>query len=74
MSRSRRKTPIIGITTARSDKPFKVAEHRRERCAVRTALASHADVDLNKAFGNPWNAPKDGHVWVGNDRPHLLRK
>jgi hypothetical protein len=37
MSNSRKKVPITGITTARSDKPFKVAEHRRERRNVHAA-------------------------------------
>lgn len=36
MSRSRKRTPISGITRAESDKPFKVSEHRRERRAVRS--------------------------------------
>ena len=31
MSRSRRKTAIIGVTAAPCDKPFKVDEHRAER-------------------------------------------
>jgi len=38
MSRSRRKTAIIGLTTAPSDKPFKVDEHRAERHAVRAVV------------------------------------
>ncbi|MEL4378367.1 hypothetical protein [Brucella cytisi] len=38
MSRSRKKTPITGITTADSDKAFKEAEHRRERRALRSAV------------------------------------
>jgi hypothetical protein len=31
MSRSRRHTPIVGLTTARSDKRDKVRAHRRDR-------------------------------------------
>jgi len=38
MSSSRRKTAIIGVTTAPSDKPFKVDEHRAERHAARAAV------------------------------------
>jgi hypothetical protein len=38
MSRSRRKSAVIGMTTAPSDKPFKVDKHRAERHAVRAAV------------------------------------
>lgn len=34
MSRSHRKTPIIGVTKAPSDKSFKTSEHRRARRAL----------------------------------------
>lgn len=60
MSRSRRKTPIFGITTAESDKNFKRREHRRERTAVRDSLATGADIPDSRAFGNPWASEKDG--------------
>lgn len=60
MSRSRRKTPIFGITTAKSDKAFKQREHRRERTAVRVSLAVGVDIPGAKAFGNPWASEKDG--------------
>lgn len=72
MSRSRKKIPIVGITTAESDKPFKVREHRRERAAVRDALATGGDVPHPKAFGNPWSSEKDGkRYW---DDPRAFRK
>jgi hypothetical protein len=45
MSRSRRKTAIIGVTTAPSDKPFKVDEHRAERHAVRAVVNRSLDSD-----------------------------
>jgi len=68
MSRSRKKSPFIGVTTARSDKPFKVDEHRRERRSVRTLLASgFPDYDRrfhSKVYGDPWRAPKDGRYMV----------
>jgi len=38
MSRSRRKTTVIGMTTARSGNPFEVNEHRAERHTVRAAV------------------------------------
>lgn len=72
MTRSRKKRPITGTTTARSDKPFKVAEHRRERHHVRQRLrATEDDTDarLNRRpFGDPWLGPKDGKTdWTGFD-------
>ncbi len=36
MSRSRKKTPITGFTTERSEKAFKQQENRRQRAAARS--------------------------------------
>lgn len=74
MARSRRKTPIVGIATADSEKAFKAREHRRERRSVATALAAGEDPPEPKAFGNPWAGDKDGKQWIGDRHPHLLRK
>jgi len=75
VSRSRRKTPIAGITTAASNKAFKVFEHRRERAIVRTALAAgEEDVLHHKTTGNEWSSPRDGKRWHGNGYPKLMRK
>lgn len=74
MSRSRRKTPISGITKAESDKWFKRSEHRRERRAVSTALISgEDDLPSPKQYGNPWRALKDGKSWFDpNCFPQLI--
>ena len=76
MSRSRKKTPIVGMTTMSSDKPFKRDEHRRERRAVRTLLNAGLDGDdkrlHSKDYGNPWKAPKDGKQYWPD--PRALRK
>ena len=68
MSRSRRKTPVIGMTTAPSDKPFKVDEHRAERDAVRVTIKHSLDSDdralHSKVYGDPWKSPKDGKQMV----------
>lgn len=74
MSRSRRKTPIFGITTAKSDKAFKRREHKRERTSVRDALAVGADVPDAKAFGNPWASEKDGKRYWRDAAPKDMRK
>ncbi len=64
MSRSCKKVPIVGMSTARSDQPFKRDEHRRERRTVRSLLGASLDVDdrrLHKqSYGDPAKAPKDG--------------
>lgn len=58
MSRSYRKTPICGMTTKDSDKPFKKAEHKRARRALNVRDLSSEEPPAAKAFGNPWGHPK----------------
>jgi len=67
MSRSRKKHPITGITTAETEKEFKQQEHRRERAAVRDALQTEKELLPHpKEFGNRWSGPKDGRTdWTG---------
>lgn len=73
MANSYRKTPIIGMTTAHSDKQFKAKEHRRERVAVRIALQQRRDAPDPRHFGDPCLGEKDGkQYYTGN--PALLRK
>jgi hypothetical protein len=74
VSRSRRRTPISPNTLAETDKPYKAAEHRRERAAVRTALANEDETPDPRAFGDPRGADKDGKHWFGDRHPKLLRK
>lgn len=74
MSRSRRKTPIVGMTTAESDKRFKQAEHRRERRAVKSVDLAIADLPARQAFGNAALSEKDGKQWLGDRFPKLMRK
>jgi len=77
MSRSRRKTPIIGVTTAPSDKPFKVDEHRAERHVVRATIKHSRDGDdralYAKVYGDPWKAPKDGKQIVDLDSKSMRK-
>lgn len=73
MTNSYRKTPIIGMTTATSDKRFKKAEHSRERASVKIALRQAKDAPDPKLFGNPWASEKDGKQYYTGD-PKLLRK
>ena len=68
MSRSRKKHPITGMTTAETEKEFKQQEHSRERAKVRDALKAEKDILPHaKEFGNPWSGPKDGKlIWSDN--------
>ena len=74
MSPSRRRTPIGPNTCAETDKPYKVAEHRRERSALRIALLNDYATPDPRAFGDPRGADKDGKYWFGDRHPKLLRK
>ncbi|MFT4046948.1 MAG: hypothetical protein QM661_09660 [Solimonas sp.] len=67
MSRSRKRTPVVAMTTAASDKPFKRAEHQRERAQVRQALRTTADdtrVPAARSFGDPCKSDKDGKHYM----------
>lgn len=75
MGNSRRKTPMCGMTTAETDKPFKMNENRRQRRAVKVALMTGADVPSPKAYGNPWSSQKDGKQRFDPEaHPQLMRK
>lgn len=65
MSRSYKKVAGGGFTTARSDKEYKIEEHRRYRAVVRDLIMNGEDEifpDYEGEYGNPWGAPKDGKV------------
>lgn len=75
MSRSYRKTPICGMTTQDSDKPFKKAAHKQARRAENARDLPLDEPPAKKAFGNPWGAPKDGKKWFDPTRfPEIMRK
>lgn len=77
MSRSKRKTPIVGVTTMPSDKPFKKQEHQRERSAVKAKLKHTVDGDSlppSKAFGDPWKGEKDGKQYLPDGERKDLKK
>jgi hypothetical protein len=67
MSRSRRKTPIFGVTSAKSEKQDKQIWHSRLRSRVRTDLASVPPDQLecyiapvSKEVSSVWSMAKDG--------------
>lgn len=70
MSRSRRKTPIVGHTTSRNEREDKKLWHQRWRTRERTALAS-ASPDalsahhalLENQVSSVWSMGKDGRSY-----------
>ena len=76
MSRSQRKSPVIGITTARTEKQDKREYNRALRHKVRQAIHLDEEVlpDL-KEVSSPWNMAKDGKQRFNpRHQPKLLRK
>ena len=76
MSRSRRHTPIVGITMSESESDDKRLAARRERCFVREHLnssrASDPEFDLVMYAAHPRSGghvfAKDGKVYFGNSQ------
>jgi hypothetical protein len=75
MSRSRRHTPVTGITKSESDTCDKVLAHHRQRRRVRTALASgREDVATRREAGDVWRVATDGKSRFDPRRwPKLMR-
>ena len=78
MSRSRRKTPACGITTAASEKDDKRYAQRAERRINHQLLATSGDGDslkATRAVSDPWSMDKDGKQRFDPQRfPELMRK
>ena len=73
MSRSRRRMPVVGITTAESEKdkrrqPAPTAGRRR---AVRAGAEA---APHRRKLSNPWDFAKDGKPFLQVPDPKLLRK
>lgn len=78
MANSYRKTPVSGITTARSEKQDKKIWHSRMRAATRTHLRSGRDIDVmpvEREVSNVWSFDKDGKSrFDPRKHPNLMRK
>lgn len=85
MSRSKRKTPVVSITTADSERFDKQKWHRRFRKKVRETISKllNSDVDAdNVVFPHEneiideWDMRKDGKQYLSNDsdRDEFMRK
>jgi hypothetical protein len=80
MSRSRRRTPKVGLSTAESEKDDKARSHRRGRHAMKQMLVTAAD-DPDVVPAEPehprsggWTFSKDGKNWIGRRHPKVMRK
>lgn len=76
MSRSHRKTPITGNTTADSDKDFKQRANRKARHTNKIRL-DHLEFDFidNREAFSSWWGDKDGKSYFDPDKyPELMRK
>ena len=77
MSRSRRKTPITGMTTCDSEKEDKRIANRMERHANKILLSDLDETRLKdrREVSDPWLMGKDGRQWIDtNEYPKLMRK
>ncbi|MBL8180117.1 MAG: hypothetical protein JNL64_00730 [Blastocatellia bacterium] len=78
MSRSRRKTPVIGNTSAESEKEDKQMYNRRFRHAFKQFLIIADDSKPEpslRELSNPWSMDKDGkNRFDPSEFPYLLWK
>ena len=79
MARSRRRTPIISMTTTASEKQDKRWANRNHRAALRRALKRVADPDAAvlptlRDVSDPWGIAKDDRSWFGRHTPELMWK
>jgi hypothetical protein len=75
MARSRRRTPIFGITTSRSEKKDKRRANRVLRRTVRQHLPDlPALLPLLRELSNVWSFDKDGKAWEREPTARAMRK
>ena len=78
MARSRKKTPVHGMTTASSEKEDKRFYNRRFRRVSKQALRVNPEREVLphlREYSNPWCMDKDGKVrFDPKKHPELMRK
>jgi hypothetical protein len=77
MARSKRHTPIFGMTTHESEKTDKRRANRRLRRRVREVVSAAIAPEVLPALrevSNPWSMAKDGRSYWRDARPADLRK
>jgi hypothetical protein len=69
MSRSRKQTPIGGITTAKSEKEDKRFANRKARRVVREVLCAAPEAEVLphlREVSDTWTMSKDAKVYYGH--------
>ena len=77
LSRSRKKTPIRGVTGARSEKADKRQVNKALRQRARKALNANPEVPVppdRRSVRDVWDMAKDGKYFLKHPRPKDLRK
>jgi len=78
MSRSKRKTPIVPVTTANSEAWDKAKWHRRHRREERARLKASGVNYVARSYkehSSPWTMEKDGKLyWGSGASPKEMRK
>ena len=75
MSRSKIKTPILGFTTAKSDKVGKRQANRAfRRKTIMEVLRGEEIISKFREISNVWSFPKDGKGYRINFNKEYLRK
>lgn len=75
MSRSDRKTPTCGSTTAKPEKEDKRLGNRKVRRVNRVQIAFGEEPISRKTLANPWDMAKDGKQRFNPEKmPELMRK
>lgn len=77
MTHSRKKTPVVGVTSAESEKTDKLLAHRRERRKVREVLHVESEPEVlphTRELSDPWAMAKDGKIYIGEHLPAKQRR
>ena len=78
MSRSKRKTPIHGVTLSNSDKDYKRKANRRLRAANKAIVrrdGAESELVLVRNVARTWGMAKDGKRYFDAAKyPHMMRK
>lgn len=74
MSRSRRRTPIIGNCACRSERSDKKDWHGRMRARTRLAiLRMDENMPEVREVSDPWTFGKDGKQWFEGDKKYMRK-
>lgn len=74
MSRSKKKTPIAGNTSAKSDKPAKKKANKAWRRAVKIAIQNGGEIPKRRERSDVYCFPKDGKKYLTNYTKKDMRK